>query len=210
MSLFTDESVITENYNKFMKYINADSRAESLVKMYKNFHNELITAPASSKVYYHSCYPGGYLEHVLRVADTALRVASLYKETGGTIDFTKEELIFSALHHDLGKLGSEDMAYYIDEESDWHRKRGQYYNINENLQYFTVVDRALTTLQRYDIKITEKEWLAIKLSDGMYDASNKPYYTSFSPSAMKTNLPYIIHWADHMSCRTENDKSKFI
>ena len=210
MSLFADESVITENYNKFMEYINADSRAESLVEMYKNFHDELITAPASGKIHFHNCYPGGYLDHVLRVTETALRVAALYKETGGTVDFTKEELIFAALHHDFGKLGTEDQPYYIDQDSDWHRKKGQYYVANENIQYFRVPERGLVTLQRYGISVTEKEWLAIKLSDGMYDESNKAYYMSYSPNAMKTNLPYIIHWADHLSCRVENDKSRFI
>jgi predicted HD phosphohydrolase len=210
MSLFTDENVITENYNKFMKYIEADSRAESLVEMYKIFHDELITAPASGKIHFHNCYPGGYLDHVLRVTETALRVAALYKETGGTVDFTKEELIFAALHHDFGKLGTEDQPYYIDQDSDWHRKKGQYYVANENIQYFRVPERGLVTLQRYGISVTEKEWLAIKLSDGMYDESNKAYYMSYSPNAMKTNLPYIIHWADHLSCRVENDKSRFI
>jgi hypothetical protein len=211
MSLFADESVITENYNKFMEYINADSRAESLKKMYELLHDELITAPASGKTYFHNAFPGGYLDHILRVTETALKVAALYKETGGEINFTKEELIFAALHHDLGKLGHPDEGpYYVDQDSDWHRKRGELYRQNDNLQYFKAPERGLFLLQKFNIPVTQNEWLGIKLSDGIYDEGNKSYYINFAPYSMKTNLPYIIHWADHLSSRVENDKSRFI
>jgi predicted HD phosphohydrolase len=74
---------------------------------------------------------------VLRVAETGLKVAALYKNMGGDITFTKQELIFAALHHDLGKLGDPDEGpYYVNQDSDWHRKRGELYTHNENLQYF--------------------------------------------------------------------------
>jgi len=211
MSLFTDESVITENYNKFMEYIEADSRAESLKKMYELLHDELLTAPASGKTYFHNAFPGGYLDHILRVTETSLKVAALYKETGGEINFTKEELIFAALHHDLGKLGHpEEGPYYVDQDSDWHRKRGELYRQNDSLQYFKAPERGLFLLQKFEIPVTQNEWLGIKLSDGIYDEGNKSYYINFAPYSMKTNLPYIIHWADHLSSRVENDKSRFI
>lgn len=209
MSLFADENKIQEDYQKFMTYIEADERADKLKEMYSVFQDQLVTAPASGKVHFHNCYPGGYLDHVLRVTENALRIAAVYKENGGTIDFTKQELIFAALHHDFGKLGTEDGPYYVEESSDWHRKRGQYYISNENIQYFRVPERGLVTIQKYGITISDKEWLAIKLSDGMYDEGNKAYYMSYSPNAMKTNLPYIIHWADHLSCRIENDNGRF-
>jgi predicted HD phosphohydrolase len=205
------EEQIQQHYEKFMEYIKADSRAEQLIKMYEDFTTELVTAPASAKVFYHNAFPGGYIDHVLRVTETSLQIAAQYKKMGGTIDFTKQELIFAALHHDLGKLGNPDQGpYYLEQDSDWHRKnRGEMYKHNENIQYFTVTDRALFTLQKYGVPVTEKEWLGIKLSDGMYEDSNKAYYKCFVPNAMKTNLPYILHWADHMSCRTEGDTAKF-
>jgi len=206
-----DEQKIEENYNKFMEYVKAESRADKLIEMYEIFGNELNLAPASAKVFYHNAFPGGYLDHVLRVTETALQVASLYKKMGGTIDFTKQELVFAALHHDLGKLGDPDQGpYYLEQDSDWHRKnRGEMYKFNENIQFMTVTDRALYLLQKYGITVTEKETLGIKLSDGMYEDSNKAYYKCFVPNAMKTNLPYILHWADHMSCRTEGDNARF-
>jgi hypothetical protein len=210
--MFTIENSVTDieqHYATFMEYINADPRAEQLNVMYEVLRDELVSAPASSRSAFHNCFPGGYIDHVLRVTTSALKVTSLYKALGGVIDFTKQELIFAALHHDLGKLGTEDGPYYVTQDSDWHRKRGELYKNNDAIQYFRAPERGLVMLQKYGVTVTEKEWLAIKLSDGMYDDSNKAYLMSYSPHAMKTNLPYIIHWADHMASKVEKDATQF-
>jgi hypothetical protein len=204
------EEKIEANYNKFMELIDADSRAPQLRDMYEHFKNELLISPASGKTHFHNAFPGGYLDHVLRVAETALKVAGLYKTMEGDINFTKQELIFAALHHDFGKLGNpEEGPYYVEQDSDWHRKRGELYKQNEHLQYMKAPERGLFLLQKYGIQITQNEWLAIKLSDGLYDEGSKSYLVNFAPYAMKTNLPYIIHWADHIASRVENDKTRF-
>jgi hypothetical protein len=204
------EEKIQENYTKFMTYIEADDRAERLKAMYEHLQDELLIAPASGKTYFHNCFPGGYIEHILRVTETALKLASLYKTMEGDINFTKQELIFAALHHDLGKLGNPDEGpYYVEQDSDWHRKRGELYKQNENIQYMKAPERGLFLLQKFGIQITQTEWLGIKLSDGIYDDGSKSYLINYAPYAMKTNLPYIIHWADHISSRVENDKSRF-
>ncbi len=205
-----DEQKIEENYNKFMEYVKADSRAEQLIPMYEDYGNELLTAPASGKAHYHNTFPGGYIDHVLRVVDTTLHISSLYKKMGGTINFTKEEAVFSALHHDLGKLGNPGAApYYLDQDSDWHRKRGELYKHNPNLSYMQVPDRALMVLQKYGIKLTDTEWLSIKLSDGLYDESTKAYLKTFTPYPLETSLPRIIHVADYLSSQVENDFTRF-
>lgn len=204
------EEKIQENYTKFMAYIEADARAEQLKAMYEHLQDELLIAPASGKTYFHNAFPGGYLDHILRVTETALKLASLYKGMEGDINFTKQELIFAALHHDLGKLGNPDEGpYYVEQDSDWHRKRGELYKQNENIQYMKAPERGLFLLQKFGIQITQTEWLGIKLSDGIYDEGSKSYLINYAPYAMKTNLPYIIHWADHISSRVENDKSRF-
>lgn len=201
---------LEEKYAQFMAFIEADSRSKELKAMYEIFGDELVTAPASGKVHFHNAFPGGYIDHVLRVTTTALEVAALYKKIGGSIDFTKQELIFSALHHDLGKLGHPEQGpYYVEQDSDWHRKRGEMYKQNENIQYMKAPERGLMLLQKYGVTVTDKEWLAIKLSDGIYDEGAKSYLINWAPYAMKTKLPYIIHWADHMSSQSENDNSRF-
>ena len=201
---------IQEKYEKFMEYVKTDSRADKLTQMYEDFGNELISAPAAAKVHYHNAFPGGYIDHVLRVTDTALQLAAMYKKMGGTINFTKQEVVFSALHHDLGKLGKPGVApYYLDQDSDWHRKRGEMYKHNPNLPYMSPPDRGLMLLQSYGITMTDNEWISIKVSDGLYDDGNKSYLKSFVPYALETNLPHIIHWADHLSSTVENDQTRF-
>lgn len=196
---------IEKNYNTFMTYIEQDSRAEQLKEFYKVYGDRLQLAPASGKVQFHNAYPGGYLDHIVRVVDNALRIAAVYKGGGGVIDFTKQELVFAGLHHDLGKLGSETEEYYLAQDSDWHRKQGNVYKHNANMQYFKVPDRGLMMLQKFGIAITENEWLAIKLSDGIYSSGNDSYLKN---EGMKRRLPNIIHWADHMSAQIENDKNQ--
>ena len=47
---------------------------------------------------------------------------NLHTKSSGTtkVDFTDEELIFCALHHDLGKLGTKGKPFYIANPSEWH------------------------------------------------------------------------------------------
>jgi hypothetical protein len=210
MSLFeNNEEKVQQDYDKLMEYLKADPRWEQLKPMYDAFGDELALAPASGRAHYHNAFPGGYLDHVLRVTDTALKVAGLYKGMEGDINFTKQELVFAALHHDLGKLGFPGEPYYLEQDSDWHRKRGELYKYNDNIQYMKVTDRALFMLQQYNVPVTLNETLAIKLSDGVYDEGNRAYLMNHTPYPMKTNLMYIVHWADHIACTVERDKSRF-
>ena len=49
--------------------------------------------------------------------------------------------------------------------------------------------------------------LGIKLTDGLYDENNKPYFMSRSAdSKLKTNLGYVMHQADCMAARIEYEK----
>ena len=67
-----------------------------------------------------------------------------------------------------------------------------------------VTDRAIYLLQKYDIKISWKEFLSIKLSDGIYNEANKKYLISYNPDmVLKTTLPKIVHVADYLSCFSE-------
>ena len=72
-----------------------------------------------------------------------------------------------------------------------------------------VTHRALWLLNQYGIQFTQKEMLGIMLADGLYNEPNKKYLMSYSEDfSLKTELPYILHWADHMSCRQESGQYK--
>ena len=51
----------------------------------------------------------------------------------------------------------------------------------------TVTDRALYLLQHFGIKMSEKEYIGLRLTDGMYEEANKSYYVSYSPGTVVEN-----------------------
>ena len=54
------------------------------------------------------------------------------------------------------------------------------YTHNPKLQYMSVPDRGLWLLQHYGIKVTDKEMIGMRLTDGLYDEANKSYYISYN------------------------------
>ena len=207
------EQQIVENWNKLMKLIEdtfEGDRLKKLKTMYVYFEDRMSVAPASGKAAYHNAMVGGYVEHVLHVVDSALQIKELWEKNGATINFTDEELIFAAMHHDLGKVGDLDEDYYIPQVSEWHRKnRGEIFKHNPKLQYMSVTDRAIFLLNHFGIPMTQWEYIGLRLTDGLYEEANKTYYLSYNPDwALKSNIAYILHQADMMATHIEGDEWK--
>ena len=210
------EAELQANYDKFIqilkKYFTGE-RLEKLLHMYSDgeLGGNLIISPASGNGGYHNCYPGGYLDHIFNVCRNAFKVKDLFIAQGGKPSFTDEEMIFAALHHDLGKLGTKENLHYIPNDSEWHVKnRGDYYKRNTIDSFMTLTDRTMFTLQQYGVKYNETEYFAMKLTDGLYDEDNEKYLKQFDPKkAIRSNLPHILHWADHMSTVIESQDNEF-
>ena len=209
------DAELKANYEKFVaivkKYITGD-RLDKVLFMYSDdeLGGNLMVSPASGNVGYHNAYEGGYIDHIFNVCKNALKMKDLFIAQGGTQDFTNEELIFCALHHDLGKLGTKNHLHYIPNDSDWHIKnRGDVFMKNPANQYMTLTDRTFFTLQDYGIKINENEYFGIKLTDGMYDEDNQKYLKTFNKdNVQKSAIARIMHWADHMSTVIEQSHNK--
>lgn len=193
-----NEKQLEENYNKFIEALKKSfegDRLEKLLHMYSmdELGPNLMLSPASGNVNYHNAYEGGYIDHVMNVARNSLRMMKLYKEAGGIIDFTQDELLFAAFHHDLGKLGSKGKVHYVTNPSDWHVKnQGKIYVSNSDLSYLTHTDRTFFLLQEYGIKYNENEYFGIKLTDGMYDEDNVKYFKVFDPKKL-LKIKYTIY-----------------
>lgn len=198
---------LLDNYEKLVTFIEDSfdgERKEKLMWLYEKLSDRIATAPASMKKQYHNAYPGGYVAHVLNVIKAAEKVYKVWEEMGAEFNFTIAELRFAALNHDLGKIGTKTDEYYIPCQEEWMRKKGQEYVMNPNIQYMKVAERSLMILQQNQISVTENEYLAIKLHDGLYEDANKAYYISYSEDMqLKTTLPYILHQADLMCAKIE-------
>lgn len=203
------ESELDQNYNEFIEIVKTSftgDRREKLLELYKeeNYGLRLATAPASGRARYHLAQDGGYLLHVYHVIKASKMQEIVFQKMGGIVDWTEEERIFAAMHHDLGKLGDDTGEYYQEQDEDWKRKRGEIYKFNPRLQYMDVTDRAIYVLQSQHIDFTWKEMLGMKLADGLYHESCAEYLKQFDgDKRLKTNLPHIIHWADNCSCVSE-------
>lgn len=186
-----------------------EPRRSKLLEFYQKYSERLILMPAAHKKEYHNAFPGGYVDHVLRVVDCALKLNNIWVEMGvDSSTYTKEELVFSALNHDLGKMGDEENESYIPQTDQWRKdKLGEEYMFNSKIPFASVPDRGLFLLQSHGIHYTFNEMLAIQTHDGLYDDANKKYLVSFMPEQKpRTALPFILHQADLMAARIEFEK----
>jgi hypothetical protein len=203
---------IQNNWVELLAYIDkyiSDPRKEKLREFYEKYAERLIVMPAAHKKEYHNAFPGGYVEHVLRVIRCALKQYDLWKSEGADMDtFTLEELVFSALNHDLGKMGDEEEESYIPQTDQWRKdKLGEDYMFNTKVPFSSVPDRGLFMLQSHGIQYTFNEMVAIQTHDGLYDEANKKYLLNFMPEQKpRTSLPFILHQADLMAARIEFER----
>jgi hypothetical protein len=203
---------IQDNWNELMLIISneiSSPRREKLLEFYEQYADRLMLMPAAHKKEYHNAFPGGYVEHVLRVIRCALKQVQLWEDEGCDMStFTIEELIFSALNHDLGKMGDEVEDSYIPQTDQWRKdKLGEDYMFNTKVPFASVPDRGLFLLQSHGIQYTFNEMIAIQTHDGLYDEANKKYLLNFMPEQKpRTSLPYILHQADLMAARIEFER----
>ena len=200
---------IQSNWDEFIGNISdyiEKPRQKKLLDFYGKFSERIMFMPAAYKKEYHSAFPGGYVDHVNRVVRCALKQSKLWESEGCDMTtFTEEELIFSAINHDLGKIGDHQYESYIPQTDKWRKdKLGEDYTFNKNLAFASVPDRGLFLLQEHSIKYTFNEMIAIQTHDGLYDSANDKYLKGYlSEQKPRTSLPFILHQADLMASRIE-------
>jgi hypothetical protein len=205
---------IQSNWEEFLSNIEtyiSEPRKQVLLDFYKSKEDRFVLMPAAHTTKYHNCFPGGYVEHVNRVVRCSLAQYELWENMGCDMEtFSKEELIFSAINHDLGKVGDSINDLYIPSKDDWRKKNlGELYTFNGEVGFMTIPDRSLFLLQEAGIRYSINEMLAIRTHDGLYDEANKPYLISRIPeSKPKSAIVYILHQADLMAAIIESQRGK--
>jgi len=206
---------IQDNWNKLMGFIDtyiSEPRKENLKSFYEKYVERLMLMPAAHKKEYHNAFPGGYVEHVNRVIEAAIKLEEVWEEFGcDNSTYTLEELVFSAMNHDLGKMGDEEHESYIPQDDKWRKEKlGEDYKFNDKLAFASVPDRGLFLLQSHGVPYTFNEMVAIQTHDGLYDKANEKYLMTYMPELKpRTSLPYIIHQADLMAARIEFEREWF-
>ena len=203
---------IQSNWEEFISNIETHiigDRKQKLLDFYNKYQERIMLMPAAHKKEYHNSFPGGYVEHVNRVVRCALKQSQLWEEEGADMTtFTIEELVFSAINHDLGKMGDEENESYIPQTDKWRREKlGEDYMFNTKVPFASVPDRGLFMLQSHGVQYSFNEMLAIQTHDGLYDEANKKYLFAYMPEQKpRTSLPFILHQADLMAARIEFER----
>jgi hypothetical protein len=190
---------ISDNFKTFQTLVKetfkGDPRLPNIESIVETWEERFTLAPASSKDWYNNAFPGGYLDHVLRVHKIANQQYKLYQYHNCPINYTENELNFVALFCQLGKLGDVDNEYFQKNDSDWHVKNmGMVYKFNPDIAAMKIYDRTFYLLQKANIPITQNEYLAIRNQEGLFDESNKFYfYSGQKETRFRNHLPLLIH-----------------
>ncbi len=192
MSLSPED--IASNFDKYRSFMEKlGDRSEAALALVDHLGERLALCPASSRKDFHLAEPGGLVDHSLRVLMNAMRLVKSF-----SWQVSKESLIIGCLLHDLGKVGDHENDYYVPQDSDWHRdKLGEMYKHNKEIMYMTVPDRGVWLCQHFGLKLSQDEWLSIKLNDGQYADENAPY------KMKEPMLADIVHIADLISTKQE-------
>jgi len=171
-------------------------RSEAVTTMVEHMGERLLMAPASTKLSFHCAHPGGLVEHSLNVLRNLKKLIQIYES-----DISSESMIMAALFHDWGKVGDLNEAYYLEQDSDWHREKlGQMYKINEDMQSMPNAERGLWILQHFGVKLSLDEWIAIRTNDGPGVDENKPYF------GREPTLALLLQHADQMATKQEKER----
>lgn len=190
---------IDDNRRRVMKLVDGipmRTRAIATLLESDSVGAQYFTSPASSRVDFHSAYPGGLAAHSLNVLDQAIELMAAVPEFTG---LSMPSVVLVSLFHDLGKAGDEDGPLYVPQTTHWKAEKGELFTHNTALRPMSVPDRTLFMLQRYGVMLEHEEFLAMRLHDGQYVQENK-WYSMKEPA-----LAILLHWADLAATRQEKN-----
>ena len=147
-----------------------------ITEMLKEIGERLILCSSSLDDRGKGCGPGGFLEITLQIT---MKMRSLSKAL--ELDIPQQSVLKVGLFHAIGQIGDRTRPYLIENDSEWHRKKGILYKYNEDLPKSLVPHRSLIMLQQFGVKLTPDEWLAIAISGGPHRDENRFYVGAEPP-----------------------------
>lgn len=183
-----DQEKMEKNYYKLLKLAKL-SKKENLEKLVEDFGERYALAPASTREEYFNCYPGGLIDHTLGVVKVMKNLKDSLK-----VDVPLESIVTVAVLHCIGKVGDMQEDYYVPTKKAWQVERGQNYEINDKISFMKIPHRSLFLAQAYNIVLSQDEYLAIMLHEGLSDQSNDAY--RYKQPELSKLLQHAISWAD--------------
>lgn len=136
----------------------SEAKETGLSNLLMALGDRLIMCPAEPRNDSPGCEPGGLLSQAIAVAKGMKKINDTF-EMGASVS----SILLVGLFHEIGKVGSVEESYFIDEDESWRREKlGSFYKPNEKLSRMTVPERSLYLLQYFGVPLSEEEFLAIR------------------------------------------------
>ena len=192
------EEQLKKLFDTYISILENSIGKDTTSSIFDRIGERLLAAPASGKVQYHNCFPGGLVEHSLRVYNNLKYLAKKFLP-----NITDNSLAVVSLFHDIGKVGDLNNDYYIIQDNQWRQENlGEYYTHNEELIFLDSAQRSIWLLNQFNISLTQEEYQAIKIHDGQYIEANKRY------AQKECMLALLLHQADMIACKQEQERWK--
>ena len=114
---------------------------------------EIIDAPASTRTDINNAFPGGLIDHILKVTKYCVSLNEVIPEAQ-KLDLSS--LIKVAMIHQLGKVN-----LFVKLDSPWHNERGMMYEFNDKLVSMKVGERSAYLALSNGVELTDVEYQAI-------------------------------------------------
>jgi hypothetical protein len=144
---------------------------------------DYFTAPASTRLDYHGCEPGGLAEHSMNVYLSMLHKKELYK-----FDLRDDELTIASLCHDFCKIG-----LYVPNILKSGRLSDTKPYMVEDTFPFGHGEKSVLMVSRH-IELTTKEAMLIRWHMGKFDAEWENYENKVAAACPEI---YAFQAADH-------------
>ena len=196
MKALTLEQSLAE-YGRFYDLLDKYVSKERVVKIKEFFGSRELTLSSSPYSIIEGqvgAFAGGYIISVNKLIESALVLDRVWDKFNTTKQYTTEELVFAAAFCEVGKIGTNDEPFFLLNDNEWEVKnRKILFKYNPNITNFKYSDRAIYVLQQEGIKITENEYLAIKLYNSLCDEENNFYFRR--DVELKSKLHIILNQA---------------
>lgn len=170
---------ITSNFEKFVKILLKVKDREPQLDAFLNKYSDVIaSAPGHDRSERSSAIPGGMVARCLSVLGNARQISTtgVFNDSNLSMD----SIIITCLLHDIGRIGDDRGAYYVEQTSQWHREKGINYTYNPNIRRMSYTHRGLYLLQREGVQLTQDEWIAILTHAGSAYDENR-FYIGYEP-----------------------------
>jgi hypothetical protein len=190
-----------ENLKKVEKFVttsvkSSKQKQDALLNILSANSEPLLLAPSSTKTEFHGAFPGGLVEHSLKVLKNMSILNNSFE-----VKLSIEEMVVVSLFHDLGKVGDGTEEYYLPKNSSWHADRGIFYEVNPVLSSWKVSQLSLFHLQRAGVSLSKDEYAAIATFDqGVRSAE--------MPSVGESSLAVLLRQAIGLACYQGRNKPR--